>query len=147
MKINLLLILLLSISLVSYSQIEKEVSLFILDENGFVNSDEKGQLYYLVSMKSRDTLFDRDGYNFILNNRRGFEEYASLNEMGAKVSLDTLNYVKISDLAHFSNCELHNYLSLKKEIYVIFKNKKDSSYWRYPVIYTGTQKNVEMLKM
>src|SRR5690606_26574536 len=106
MKINLLLILLLSISLVSYSQIEKEVCLFILDENGFVNSDEKGQLYYLVSMKSRDTLFDRDGYNFILNNRRGFEEYASLNEMGAKVSLDTLNYVKISDLAHFSNCEL-----------------------------------------
>ena len=147
MRIKLHLLLFLSISLVSYSQVEKEDTLIILDENGFVNSDEKGQLYYLISMKSRDTLFDRDGYNFILNNRRGFEEYASLNEMGEKVSLVTQNYLKITDLAQFSNCELHNFLSLKKEIYVILKNKKNSTYWKYPVLYTGTQKNVEMLKM
>lgn len=147
MKFKSLLVLLLSISQISYSQLEPDNPLIILDDNGFVNSDEKGQLYYLISIKSSDTLFDRDGYNFILNNRRGFEEYAALKELGEKVSIDTLNYVTIPDLTDFSNCELHNYFSLKKEIYVIFKNKNNSIFSKYPIIYTGTQKNVEMLKM
>lgn len=152
---------LISISLISLTfssnlfaqiDVEKQQVLVIYDENGFVNSDELGLFHYLISVKSKDSLFKRDGYKFVINNQTGFEKYADLEEIGEEVSLATLEYIEISDLANLTNCELHNYLSRQKKIYVIFNDNKNSfggidSYRKYPVIYEGTQKNLEMLKM
>lgn len=119
---------------------EKQRVLIIYDENGFVNSDEQGLFHYLFSIKNKNSLIERDGYKFIINNQTGFEKYADLKEIGKEVSLDTLKYIKISDLANFTNCELHNYLSLQEEIYVIFKRKNLQNYRRYPINYMGYTK-------
>jgi hypothetical protein len=151
MKIKFLIILLVLIGASQnslFAQINEiqENIVAIYDEDGFVSPDEKGQFNYLINIKSRDTLFESDGYNFIIDNRIGFEEYASMKDVGDKVSLDTLKYVTISDLAQFPSCKLHKFLSLQKDIYLILKEINSKNYWRYRIFYKGTQKNVEMLK-
>lgn len=47
---------------------EIEVTLKINDKNGFTNLDIDRLFYYLFSFKGRDSLFERDGYSFIINN-------------------------------------------------------------------------------
>lgn len=150
MKINLLLGIFLFIAAFQnnlFAQIKtQENTINIYDGNGFVNPGENGEFNYLINIKSGDTLFESDGYKFIINNRIGFEEYTDLKDLGEKISLDTLKIMTISDLAQFSSCKLHEFLSLQKEIYLILKEEDSKNYWRYLIIYKGTQKNIEMLK-
>lgn len=132
---------------------EKQI-LTIYDEDGFVNSDEQGLFHYLLNIKSRDTLFESDGYKFIINNRVGFEKYQNLKEVGQNVSIDTIEYLTISDLSKFSSSELHNFLSLQNKIFLVLGTTENhlslskiaTTYIRYPIIYKGTEKNIEMMK-
>lgn len=151
-SLNFLMVFLF-VPMLFFGQEQKEQPEFlnILDEEGFANSDLDGQLHYLISIKSKDSLFDRDAYMFTIPNRRGFEEYAGMKEIGETVQLDSLDYVTRAELAKLSSCDLHEFFSLQKRIYVIFRNEKvpgqsNETYTRYSIDYTGTQKNVEMLR-
>ena len=127
----------------------------IYDEDGFFNSDEQGQFHYLISIKSRDSLFKSDGYKFLVNTRIGVDEYSSLKEVGEVITLDSLDHIKKTELAKFSSCKLHNLLSAQDQIFVILTEKRknhssgelETTYRKYPIQYTGTQKNIEMMKM
>ncbi|UJH92096.1 hypothetical protein LZ575_05710 [Antarcticibacterium sp. 1MA-6-2] len=149
----LIFFLILPFSLIAQNSKQKTTELNIYDKDGVVNSDEQGLFHYLISIKSKDTLFQRDGYKFIIDNRKGFNEYVNLEEVGQKFSMDTIKCLTISDLEKFSACELHNFLSSKKSIFLTLgpKNKNSSGerrkiYTRYPLIYKGTQKNIEMME-
>lgn len=156
-NIILLIIIFLLTPFPSFAQENEEISriLNIYDEGGFFNSDEQGEFHYLISIKSRDSLFKSDGYKFLINNRIGFDEYSSLQEVGKVISLDTLDLIKKTVLAKFTNCDLHNLLSAQDQIFVILSEKRknhssgvlETTYRRYPVHYMGTQKNIEMMKM
>ncbi|MCP9201480.1 hypothetical protein MKO06_16340 [Gramella sp. GC03-9] len=140
------LFILISGNMAAQTNNDTEKALTIYDVDGFVNSDENGLFHYIISLKSKDSLFTSDGYKFIIDNRLGFDKYADLKGIGEEVSLDSVKYLDISELSKFTNCELHNFLSLQTKIFVIFKPKDKAQFYKYPIIYTGTQKNIEMLK-
>ncbi len=156
-NIILLIIIFLLTPFPSFAQENEEISriLNIYDEDGFFNSDEQGQFHYLISIKSRDTLFESDGYKFLINNRIGFDEYSSLQEVGEVISLDTLDLIKKTELAKLASCELHKFLSSQDQIFVIIREMStnhssgvlETTYRGYPIHYMGTQKNIEMMKM
>lgn len=147
MKKKLFYLLVFSICFESYSQGK---TLLIYDKTPSINIGTKGKAFYLISFKSRDKRFDTNSYKFIISNKDGFETYKPLNKVGKVVALDTLDYLNLKELRAKPPWELHNFLSLKKNIYLIVKkqnvNSENTIFLRYPLIYKGTQKNLEMLK-
>lgn len=133
---------------VSISQ-GKVSQFYLLDENPIINSDEVGTLHYIISIKSKDSTFKYDSYKFIIPNKIGFDKYDNLNNMEKSIVIDNLEYTNICNLKDFTPCELHNLLSSKKNINLIYKKKSYQSvnYVKVPLIYNGTQKDIEMLKL
>ena len=127
----------------SFSQNLNTEPLYIYDKYSDIQQDENGRLNYLISIKSRNILFNSDGYKFIIPNQKGFEEFYDIKELGQKVTLDTLTYSKIGELQKFDPCDLHNFLSEKKEIFLVTITHKSLKCYR--IIYKGTEKNLEIL--
>jgi len=98
-------------------------SIVIYDIEAIINADYDGGLHYLFNIKSKEKKSGSDAYKFILKNRNGFE-YKKLTDIGKNVDLDTLEYSTISDLSKIENCELHELLSKKQEIFLVTKEKK-----------------------
>ena len=129
-------------------------TLRILDKNAIISSDENGKLYYIFKIKDDNPNFEWDSFKFIIPNQKNFEEYYSLKEMQQEIDVDSIKSKNISELSkQMTNWEIHNYLSNKKKIYLIHKMKNSLSknnytvYYSYPLIYKGTQKNLEVLNM
>src|SRR5690606_32305579 len=60
---------------------------YIYDEDPLINSDETGQLHYLIYVESEDVQFNSDSYKFIVPNRTGFEQYKNLDRMEEEIAL------------------------------------------------------------
>tara|TARA_R100000789_G_C2944219_1_gene133032 strand:+ start:131 stop:601 length:471 start_codon:yes stop_codon:yes gene_type:complete len=136
--------------------VAQEDTLRILDDNAIITSDINGKLYYLFKIKSKNPDFQWDSYKFIIPNQKGFDEYYSVHEMQEEVDIDSINSKAIKDLSkEMTNWEIHNFLSKKRKIYLInnkkpnrVNNKLNSKiYYSYPLIYQGTQKNIEVLNL
>lgn len=126
-----------------FSQDFSAGTLNLLDEKAPISHDPNGSIHYLISLKSSNSTFQSDGYKFIIPNQKGFEEFYELKELGVVVSLDTINYKKVEELATIPPCDLHEFFSEKKEIFLLSKNNDIIK--RYRIIYKGTEKNIEML--
>ena len=134
----------------------QEDTLKILDENAIITSDINGKLYYLFKIESKNSDFQWDSYKFIIPNQKGFDEYYSVHEMKEKIYIDSRNTTAVKDLSkEMTNWEIHNFLSKKRKIYLITKQKTKRSrnkmnsiiYYSYPLNYQGTQKNIEVLNL
>ena len=117
---------------------------YIYDEDPLINSDETGQLHYLIYVKSEDVQFDSDSYKFIVPNRTGFELHQNLDEMEEEIDIDSIDHTTMGELTAMGPCELHQKLSLSPKKYLVYK--KNGTFVRIPIIYKGTEKNMEMLK-
>jgi len=130
-------------------------TLRIFDKKARIVSDEDGKLFYYLSIKSENPDFEFDTYKFIIPNQIGFDEYENVNKLKRKVSIDSLEISEPKELSKISNCELHNNLSKKSMIYLIYETelknysngKKYMENFIYPIIYQGTEKNIQILDM
>ncbi|QTE21308.1 hypothetical protein [Polaribacter cellanae] len=144
MKYILIIISFLSIS-ITFGQ-NKKSPLYLRDYNPIINSDELGNLYYIFSIKSIDKTFNNDAYKFIVPNKIGFDKFKKLEEVENKIAIDTLsNFINVTHLKKYNPCELHKNLSIRRTIFLVYKNKYSENVF-IPLIYEGTQKNIEVLK-
>jgi len=143
-KIHIILILLIYST--TYSQNE---TIYLL------NNNVKG-IGYGFAVNSKDKRFLTDYYIFNFKKSKGFKknsikfEYYTLDELRKEVSLDTINYKTIKEFTKDKEFwEIHNELSLFKNIYFVEKRKvkTDKSHYEYkyfyiPARYEGTRKNI-----
>jgi len=130
-------------------------TLRIFDQKAKIISDEDGKLFYYLSIKSENPDFEYDTYKFIIPNQIGFDEYENVNKIKRKVRIDSMDISEPKELSKMSNCELHNNLSKKSKIYLVdekeFKNYSNGEKYMenfiYPLIYQGTEKNIQILDM
>jgi len=129
----------------------QENTLKILDENGIITSDFNGKLFYMFKIESENPDFKWDSYKFIIPNQKNFDEYYSVDDMKKEINIDSINTTTLKNLAkEMTNWEIHNFLSKKREVYLISKSKNkmnSKKYYSYPLIYQGTQKDIEVLNL
>ena len=150
---KIVLLIYLSLSTFCFSQND---NLYILVEEPFYVVNENN-ITTEFGIKSEDKRFNLDFYRFQVSNFQGLDEkgknvYHSLSELKEEVNLDSINSMTIEDLRkNHKWWEIHNFLSLKKDIYVVEKSKgkwqqeKNSFsylYFSIPVEYLGTTKNM-----
>ncbi len=153
MKKNLISLVLFVLTQIVLSQ--KNDTVYILIENpSFKNNNCENTLNFGFSIKSKDTRFITDYYQFNLSKAKGFNkngdfEYYTIEELRKEVMIDSIKYKTLKSLENSGNWELHNELSLKKTVLLEKKTiKKDSNgnhitkYYIIPMIYEGTRKNV-----
>ena len=127
-----------------YSQ-QKEKILYLKDNNPIINADENGCLHYLISIKSLNKDFNSDAYKFIIPNRVNFDKFKNLKDLENNIHLDSIhNIVNLKNLEKDEPCEIHNKLSIQKKIYLVYKT--NNKYVYIPIVYKGTQKNIESMK-
>ena len=108
-------------------------------------------------LKSKNKQFQTDYFSFDIQNVRDFSEtgifdYYTLKELRKEIDISKLNYETISSLTKNKEWwQVHNELSLKKNIYLLEKRKEkfnsQTGKWKYgyyilPMIYEGTRKDV-----
>ncbi len=134
----------------------KKDTLYIYEESPIINADYEGKLHYFITFKSQESTFNVDSYKFIIPNKAEFDKRISLNKLGKVIALETLEYIEKTKLSVIKPCELHNFFSIKKKIYLvrkkIIKNHSDNSgnkvnFMIYPLLYKGTEKDTELLKL
>lgn len=146
-KLYIIFTLLVYSSLYSYSQND---TLYLL-------TDKIKGVGYGFAVNSKDKRFITDYFIFNLKKVKGFSkknnfdfEYYTLDEIRKEISLDTIRYKTIKEFTKNKKFwEIHNELSLIKNIFFIEKrkiksNKPDFEYKYYiiPAIYEGTRKNI-----
>ncbi len=142
-----LLIIITSLCIISTTLGQNEKStLYLNDYSPIINSDEFGNLYYVLSITSIDKTFDNDAYKFIIPNKIGFNKFNKLEKIENKIAIDTIsNLINVIYLKKIKPCELHENLSIRKNLFLVYKNKYSENVY-VPLIYEGTQKNIEMLQ-
>jgi|GEM_PF-1653625 len=124
--------------------------LYIYDQRKFshIGIGINGEATYLFSIKSKNKNFQNDAFLFSIPNQEGFETYKPLNEIVQKVDLDTLDFINLDDLTKKDPWNLHNFLSSQKKIFLVRnKSGNQEKFVMYPLIYEGTRKNRDMLKL
>ncbi|UPS92512.1 hypothetical protein [Bizionia sp. M204] len=129
----------------------------ILENPIYGNRYDSGDIGVGFAIQSKDKRFLTDYYNFNIINLKGIDSlgnvaYYSLKDIRKEISIDSINYISISDLTKDKKFwQVHNELSLKKKIFLIEKRKGkfnsstgkyEITYYMLPMIYEGTRKNV-----
>lgn len=132
-------------------------TLFLLIEKPYIQGKIDTNYKFGFIINSDDKRFVCDYYEFLIHSYQGWDEegndvYVSLKDLRKKVKIDTLKCETISSLSKEKKWwEIHNYLSLKKKIFLLEKretvfnsktNKFDFGYFIMPMVYEGTRKNI-----
>ncbi len=132
----------------SMQAICQESNFYILDEDGYLNTDEHSKIHYLFKVKRNDNIFGMDTYIFLVPNRVGFDEFLTSKELRKSIDLNSVNYVETKELSKMGSCDLHEFFSKKKftdtKLNVIFKT--GNRYFTYRIDYKGTAKNLNSFK-
>ena len=121
-------------------------SIYIYDSNPIINSDEIGNLHYILSVNNDKS--ESDAYKFIIPNRVGLNKYLGLGKIGKDVSIDTLKYLEKKNFQKESLVKIHNFFSYHKKMYLIRpKTKSSDKHIIYPLSYKGTEKNLHIMKL
>ena len=92
----------------------QESNFYILDEDGYLNTDEHSKIHYLFKVKRNDSIFGMDTYIFLVPNRVGFDEFLTIKELRKSIDLNSVNYVETEELSKMGSCDLHEFFSKKK---------------------------------
>lgn len=132
------------------SQEDKQDKLYIYINN---KSFWPAMLGYkaVIGIKSKEREFSHDNYYFKIS----FNDldHQSLYSLGTTINIDSLDYIKnpVKYLENLSVCEVHNKLSLYKQVFIITeipKSKldkeedKSKKYIMWSAQYAGTNKDV-----
>ncbi|ESU21965.1 hypothetical protein FCR2A7T_04280 [Flavobacterium cauense R2A-7] len=135
----LILVLIFFKSYIAFPQ-DKKAILINYDKSIYINKDALISNVYHVyaSIKSSDPRFLSDQYQFQIIGT-GLDELP-LEKIKEKADLNTVKKsLSFTDLKKMKACELHELLSLCKNIYLIKKENDEYFFWR--LHYTGTTKN------
>jgi hypothetical protein len=140
---SILILFLLASSFFTFSQVTNE-PFYLKGESSSITADEYGKLYYTIVINSQEEDFKTDAYKFEIPNKKYFENYHKLSEVRKEVDLDTITFKDEKQLSSYNPCDLHNYISSKSIVYLLYENI--DGYYFVKMNYLGTQKNVEVLK-
>ena len=124
-------------------------NIYLLDHNGNQRiGGDNNNIIYILNIKDDNEKFHHDSYKFKIPNQSGIDKFLPFSQIRRKISLDTVNYRTRNELSSvMKNYELHEYFSHlvqnRKPINIIIKRNK--TYYYFPVLYKGTEKNLEIL--
>ena len=124
-------------------------NIYLLDPDGNQRiGGYNNNIIYILNIKDDNEKFHHDSYKFKIPNQSGIDKFLSFSEIKRKISLDSINYQTKRELSSkMESYELHEYFSHlvqnRKPINIIIKRNK--TYYYFPVLYKGTEKNLEIL--
>lgn len=143
MKIYILTLIMFLCSFDIFSQND---TLYILIEKPFFVKNNN-DVYIGFGIKSKDKKFNLDYYQFKLLNFNGWDDkgndiFLDIDELKNSIDLKDINYKTPVNLSNEKKWwEIHDFLSLKNKIYIIFKGNSNKNFFSIPVIYLHTKKN------
>jgi len=129
----------------TYSQSSAKDTLYLYIENPKIAVDIDGNYSYVLIIPSNDKRFKCDSFKFSIFSQKDFDSKFKLPELITTVNKRKINESKIisgTSLMSRNPYNLHEDLSIYKNIYLITKNSNDNrSYSLIKLDYAGTQKN------
>ena len=147
--------LIVSLLLIEICTAQTEKLYLIIDNPFFVENSNLITVGFGV--KSKDKRFNLDYFNFRVLNFKGWNEegediYLDKKQLRKKIDLNSIKYETVQSLTKNKEWwEVHNELSLKKEIYLLEKLQSkfnvesgnfDYEYYILPLQYEWTMKNI-----
>ena len=151
---NMVFVFLMLITQAVYSQND---TLYLLMDDPFFRYKNIENIKTGFIINSKDKRFVCDYFMFQIQNFKGWgasgeDIYLDLKELRKEIDINSIDYETIESLQKNKEWyQIHNFLSLKKQIYLIQKkqikipslnNKSVSRYYLIPMIYEGTRKNI-----
>ncbi|HET8885302.1 MAG TPA: hypothetical protein VFM70_03015 [Salinimicrobium sp.] len=121
-------------------------TIYLMVEDVSIQSRIGQELSWGFLVKSHDDRFICDYYKFQIPNWMGIDEkgediFFNADQLKKGIDLDSIHFETISSfILNKKPWEIHNELSLIKEIFII--GRQNGNYYFLPLIYEGTRKNI-----
>jgi hypothetical protein len=118
---------------------------YIYDESPTIYTKYNGEPHYYISIKSKNPLFNLDSYKFIIKSKQiGFDKYEGAESYKKEINIDTIKVNNLDSFKSIKPWQIHEFLSQNKNIKIIMK--KGGSTFSLPLLYKGTEKDINLLK-